>query len=175
MNCQQTIPSFLKEYQSFQFQITLEPEITSEREEIIKQISITPQIVKDSVNIQINSTNGVISGVYKEVFNLGQNQIKSIRRSDKKIIGYSRFDELPKDNSQDIFEFKPPRSLDYPLSFTINCIYDIKISSSSDNSNQTSVQYIRDQQFQKTFTTVVKGQWDVWSKAFREHLRNYKQ
>lgn len=176
MNSSSNIPNYIKEYSDFQFNISLIPDNSGEREEQIKSVIITPQITRDSVNISTGPIS-TVSGVYREIFDLGENAIKAIRRSDKVITGYQKFNQLPKDNSSDVFEFKPPRVLDFPIQFTVTCVYDIKITSQQqqDSGQGQSVQYIRDQQYQKTYSTVIKGSWDIWANAFREHLRNYKQ
>lgn len=147
MIVKQNIPSYINEYDNFQFNIQYEPEIivndtSSESEtitEIIEQIQVEPSINHEFVNISTNSNNQntTISGAYKGVFQLNENSLKTVKRSDKSISTYNQFEQLPKNNEQDCFYFKPPSSLDKQIQFTVDVKFR-KQSTINPKNNQDS-------------------------------------
>ena len=173
MEITSTIPRYILEFNNFSFQINVQLTNTAEEQEIIKQIKIIPQISRDTVIIT-EGLDSKIEGVYKNVFQLGSDAIKTIKRQDKQIWQYSSFDQIPKNKTEDIFRFKPPSSLDYPLSYTCKVIYDKKIIQSSDSDSKSSKETIqKDLIYEKTFSTVLKGSWDIWQKALKEYIKEY--
>lgn len=177
MNVESTIPNFIFEYNNFSFSITTDPEQTDTIQEIVKRVSITPQISQESVQIALSNSQQVIQGVYKDAFTLHSGALKTINRDTKQISLHSSFKELPKTGKDDCFYFKPPRQLDLPIHFDVTVIYDKKITQSQSSEGSSTTQqtetWERDLTFNKRFSTVIKGQWDIWAKAFREYLKNY--
>ena len=171
MEITSTIPKYLLEFNKFSFQINVQLVNTTEEQEIIKQVKIIPQVSRDIVVIT-EGQNSKVEGVYKNVFQLGSDAIKTVKRSDKQIQQYSSFDQIPKNKTEDVFKFKPPSSLDYPLSYTCKVIYDKKIIQTDDTgTSKETIQ--KDLTYEKTFQTVLKGSWDIWSKALREYIKEY--
>lgn len=173
MEITSTIPRYILEFNNFSFQINVQLTNTEEEQEIIKQVKIIPQVSRDTVVIT-EGLDSKIEGVYKNVFQLGSDAIKTIKRSDKQIQQYFSFDQIPKNKTEDIFRFKPPSSLDYPLSYTCKVIYDKKIIQSSDSDSKSSKETIqKDLTYEKTFSTILKGSWDIWQKALKEYIKEY--
>lgn len=171
MEITSTIPRYLLEFNNFSFQINVQLVNSTEEQEIIKQVKIIPQVSSDTVVIT-EGQNSKIEGVYKNVFQLGSDAIKTVKRSDKQIQQYSSFDQIPKNKTEDIFKFKPPSSLDYPLSYTCKVIYDKKIIQTDDTgTSKETIQ--KDLTYEKTFSTVLKGSWDIWQKALKEYIKEY--
>ena len=171
MEITSTIPKYLLEFNNFAFQINVQLVNTTEEQEIIKQVKIIPSVARDTVVIA-EGQNSKVEGVYKNVFQLGSDAIKTVKRSDKQIQQYSSFDYIPKNKTEDVFKFKPPSSLDYPLSYTCKVIYDKKIIQTDDTgTSKETIQ--KDLTYEKTFQTVLKGSWDIWSKALREYIKEY--
>ena len=171
MEITSTIPRYLLEFNNFAFQINVQLVNSTEEQEIIKQVKIIPQVSRDTVVIT-EGQNSKVEGVYKNVFQLGSDAIKTVKRSDKQIQQYSSFDQIPKNKTEDIFKFNPPSSLDYPLSYTCKVIYDKKIIQTNDTgTSKETIQ--KDLTYEKTFQTVLKGSWDIWSKALREYIKEY--
>lgn len=171
MEITSTIPRYLLEFNNFSFQINVQLVNSTGEQEIIKQVKIIPQVSRDTVVIT-EGQNSKIEGVYKNVFQLGSDAIKTVKRSDKQIQQYSSFDQIPKNKTEDIFKFKPPSSLDYPLSYTCKVIYDKKIIQTDDTgTSKETIQ--KDLTYEKTFSTVLKGSWDIWQKALKEYIKEY--
>lgn len=171
MEITSTIPRYLLEFNNFTFQINIQLVNSTEEQEIIKQVKIIPSVARDTVVIT-EGQNSKIEGVYKNVFQLGSDAIKTVKRSDKQIQQYSSFDQIPKNKTEDIFKFKPPSSLDYPLSYTCKVIYDKKIIQTDDTgTSKETIQ--KDLTYEKTFSTVLKGSWDIWQKALKEYIKEY--
>lgn len=171
MEITSTIPRYLLEFNNFAFQINVQLVNSTEEQEIIKQVKIIPSVARDTVVIT-EGQNSKIEGVYKNVFQLGSDAIKTVKRSDKQIQQYSSFDQIPKNKTEDIFKFKPPSSLDYPLSYTCKVIYDKKIIQIDDTgTSKETIQ--KDLTYEKTFSTVLKGSWDIWQKALKEYIKEY--
>lgn len=171
MEITSTIPKYLLEFNNFAFQINVQLVNSTEEQEIIKQVKIIPQVSRDTVVIT-EGQNSKIEGVYKNVFQLGSEAIKTVKRSDKQIQQYSSFDQIPKNKTEDIFKFKPPSSLDYPLAYTCKVIYDKKIIQTDDTgTSKETIQ--KDLTYEKTFSTVLKGSWDIWQKALKEYIKEY--
>ena len=171
MEITSTIPRYLLEFNNFAFQINVQLVNSTEEQEIIKQVKIIPQVSRDTVVIT-EGQNSKIEGVYKNVFQLGSDAIKTVKRSDKQIQQYSSFDQIPKNKTEDIFKFKPPSSLDYPLSYTCKVIYDKKIIQTDDTgTSKETIQ--KDLIYEKTFSTVLKGSWNIWQKALKEYIKEY--
>lgn len=171
MEITSTIPRYLLEFNNFAFQINVQLVNSTEEQEIIKQVKIIPQVSSDTVVIT-EGQNSKIEGVYKNVFQLGSDAIKTVKRLDKQIQQYSSFDQIPKNKTEDIFKFKPPSSLDYPLSYTCKVIYDKKIIQTDDTgTSKETIQ--KDLTYEKTFSTVLKGSWDIWQKALKEYIKEY--
>lgn len=171
MEITSTIPRYLLEFNNFSFWINVQLVNSTEEQEIIKQVKIIPQVSRDTVVIT-EGQNSKIEGVYKNVFQLGSDAIKTVKRSDKQIQQYSSFDQIPKNKTEDIFKFKPPSSLDYPLSYTCKVIYDKKIIQTDDTgTSKETIQ--KDLTYEKTFSTVLKGSWDIWQKALKEYIKEY--
>lgn len=171
MEITSTIPRYLLEFNNFAFQINVQLVNSTEEQEIIKQVKIIPSVARDTVVIT-EGQNSKIEGVYKNVFQLGSYAIKTVKRSDKQIQQYSSFDQIPKNKTEDIFKFKPPQSLDYPLSYTCKVIYDKKIIQTDDTgTSKETIQ--KDLTYEKTFSTVLKGSWDIWQKALKEYIKEY--
>lgn len=171
MEITSTIPRYLLEFNNFSFWINVQLVNSTEEQEIIKQVKIIPQVSRDTVVIT-EGQNSKVEGVYKNVFQLGYDAIKTVKRSDKQIQQYSSFDQIPKNKTEDIFKFKPPSSLDYPLSYTCKVIYDKKIIQTDDTgTSKETIQ--KDLTYEKTFSTVLKGSWDIWQKALREYVKEY--
>lgn len=171
MEITSTIPKYLLEFNNFAFQINVQFVNTTEEQEIIKQVKIIPSVARDTVVIA-EGQNSKVEGVYKNVFQLGSDAIKTVKRSDKQIQQYSSFDYIPKNKTEDVFKFNPPSSLDYPLSYTCKVIYDKKIIQTDDTgTSKETIQ--KDLTYEKTFQTVLKGSWDIWSKALREYIKEY--
>lgn len=171
MEITSTIPRYLLEFNNFSFQINVQLVNSTEEQEIIKQVKIIPQVSSDTVVIT-EGQNSKIEGVYKNVFQLGSDAIKTVKRSDKQIQQYSSFDQIPKNKTEDIFKFKPPSSLDYPLSYTCKVIYDKKIIQTDDTgTSKETIQ--KDLTYEKTFSTVLKGSWDIWQKSLKEYIKEY--
>ena len=171
MEITSTIPRYLLEFNNFAFQINVQLVNSTEEQEIIKQVKIIPYVSSDTVVIT-EGQNSKIEGVYKNVFQLGSDAIKTVKRSDKQIQQYSSFDQIPKNKTEDIFKFKPPSSLDYPLSYTCKVIYDKKIIQTDDTgTSKETIQ--KDLTYEKTFSTVLKGSWDIWQKALKEYIKEY--
>lgn len=171
MEITSTIPRYLLEFNNFSFWINVQLVNSTEEQEIIKQVKIIPQVSRDTVVIT-EGQNSKIEGVYKNVFQLGSDAIKTVKRSDKQIQQYSSFDYIPKNKTEDIFKFKPPSSLDYPLSYTCKVIYDKKIIQTDDTgTSKETIQ--KDLTYEKTFSTVLKGSWDIWQKALKEYIKEY--
>lgn len=171
MEITSTIPRYLLEFNNFAFQINVQLVNSTEEQEIIKQVKIIPQVSRETVVIT-EGQNSKIEGVYKNVFQLGPEAIKTVKRSDKQIQQYSSFDQIPKNKTEDIFKFKPPSSLDYPLSYTCKVIYDKKIIQTDDTgTSKETIQ--KDLTYEKTFSTVLKGSWDIWQKALKEYIKEY--
>lgn len=171
MEITSTIPRYLLEFNNFAFQINVQLVNSTEEQEIIKQVKIIPQVSSDTVVIT-EGQNSKVEGVYKNVFQLGSDAIKTVKRSDKQIQQYSSFDQIPKNKTEDIFKFKPPSSLDYPLSYTCKVIYDKKIIQ-TDNTGTSKETIQKDLTYEKTFSTVLKGSWDIWQKALKEYIKEY--
>lgn len=171
MEITSTIPRYLLEFNNFAFQINVQLVNSTGEQEIIKQVKIIPQVSSDTVVIT-EGQNSKVEGVYKNVFQLGSDAIKTVKRSDKQIQQYSSFDQIPKNKTEDIFKFKPPSSLDYPLSYTCKVIYDKKIIQ-TDNTGTSKETIQKDLTYEKTFSTVLKGSWDIWQKALREYIKEY--
>lgn len=171
MEITSTIPRYLLEFNNFAFQINVQLVNSTEEQEIIKQVKIIPSVVRDTIVIT-EGQNSKIEGVYKNVFQLGSDAIKTVKRSDKQIQQYSSFDQIPKNKTEDIFKFKPPSSLDYPLSYTCKVIYDKKIIQTDDTgTSKETIQ--KDLTYEKTFSTVLNGSWDIWQKALKEYIKEY--
>lgn len=171
MEITSTIPRYLLEFNNFAFQINVQLVNSTEEQEIIKQVKIIPQVSRDTVVIT-EGQNSKIEGVYKNVFQLGSDAIKTVKRSDKQIQQYSSFDQIPKNKTEDVFKFKPPSSLDYPLSYTCKVIYDKKIIQIDDTgTSKETIQ--KDLTYEKTFSAVLKGSWDIWQKALKEYIKEY--
>lgn len=171
MEITSTIPRYLLEFNNFAFQINVQLVNSTEEQEIIKQVKIIPQVSRDTVVIT-EGQNSKIEGIYKNVFQLGSDAIKTVKRSDKQIQQYSSFDQIPKNKTEDIFKFKPPSSLDYHLSYTCKVIYDKKIIQTDDTgTSKETIQ--KDLTYEKTFSTVLKGSWDIWQKALKEYIKEY--
>lgn len=171
MEITSTIPRYLLEFNNFAFQINVQLVNSTEEQEIIKQVKIIPSVASDTVVIT-EGQNSKVEGVYKNVFQLGSDAIKTVKRSDKQIQQYSSFDQIPKNKTEDIFKFKPPSSLDYPLSYTCKVIYDKKIIQTDDTgTSKETIQ--KDLTYEKTFSTVLKGSWDIWQKALKEYIKEY--
>lgn len=171
MEITSTIPRYLLEFNNFAFQINVQLVNSTEEQEIIKQVKIIPYVSRDTVVIT-EGQNSKIEGVYKNVFQLGSDAIKTVKRSDKQIQQYSSFDQIPKNKTEDIFKFKPPSSLDYPLSYTCKVIYDKKIIQTDDTgTSKETIQ--KDLTYEKTFSTVLKGSWDIWQKSLKEYIKEY--
>lgn len=171
MEITSTIPRYLLEFNNFTFQINVQLVNSAEEQEIIKQVKIIPSVSRDTVVIT-EGQNSKVEGVYKNVFQLGSEAIKTVKRSDKQIQQYSSFDQIPKNKTEDIFKFKPPSSLDYPLSYTCKVIYDKKIIQTDDTgTSKETIQ--KDLTYEKTFSTVLKGSWDIWQKALKEYIKEY--
>lgn len=171
MEITSTIPRYLLEFNNFSFQINVQLVNSTEEQEIIKQVKIIPQVSSDTVVIT-EGQNSKIEGVYKNVFQLGSDAIKTVKRSDKQIQQYSSFDQIPKNKTEDIFKFKPPSSLDNPLSYTCKVIYDKKIIQTDDTgTSKETIQ--KDLTYEKTFSTVLKGSWDIWQKSLKEYIKEY--
>ena len=171
MEITSTIPRYLLEFNNFAFQINVQLVNSTEEQEIIKQVKIIPSVARDTVVIT-EGQNSKIEGVYKNVFQLGSDAIKTVKRSDKQIQQYSSFDQIPKNKTEDIFKFKPPSSLDYPLSYTCKVIYDKKIIQTDDTgTSKETIQ--KDLTYEKTFSTVLKGSWDIWQKSLKEYIKEY--
>lgn len=171
MEITSTIPRYLLEFNNFAFQINVQLVNSTEEQEIIKQVKIIQQVSRETVVIT-EGQNSKIEGVYKNVFQLGSDAIKTVKRSDKQIQQYSSFDQIPKNKTEDIFKFKPPSSLDYPLSYTCKVIYDKKIIQTDDTgTSKETIQ--KDLTYEKTFSTVLKGSWDIWQKALKEYIKEY--
>lgn len=171
MEITSTIPRYLLEFNNFSFQINVQLVNSTEEQEIIKQVKIIQYVSRDTVVIT-EGQNSKVEGVYKNVFQLGSDAIKTVKRSDKQIQQYSSFDQIPKNKTEDIFKFKPPSSLDYPLSYTCKVIYDKKIIQTDDTgTSKETIQ--KDLTYEKTFSTVLKGSWDIWQKALKEYIKEY--
>lgn len=145
-------------------------------------VLFTPQLETSETLVSINiidyePTQGItvdgnhLYGTYESVFSFSSDALKYRLNDDFKTA--SSWDDLPKDESTQLYLWRAPKNLRKVFSYTVEMIYNYQEESSSGGTRSDSGTEPPPAPVQKTLTKVytktIVGNWSKWA----QQLRNY--
>lgn len=145
-------------------------------------VLFTPQLETSETLVSINiidyePTQGItvdgnhLYGTYESVFSFSSDALKYRLNDDFKTA--SSWDDLPKDESTQLYLWRAPKNLRKVFSYTVEMIYNYQEESSSGGTRSDSGTEPPPAPVQKTLTKVytktIVGNWSKWA----HQLRNY--
>ncbi|WPK34630.1 hypothetical protein [Escherichia phage AV112] len=146
-------------------------------------VLFTPQLETTETLVSINITDyeptqGItvdgnrLYGTYESVFSFSSDALKYRLNDDFETA--SSWDDLPKDESTQLYLWRAPQNLRKVFSYTVEMIYNYQEESSSGGSRSDSGTEPPPAPVQKTLTKVytktIVGNWSKWARQLRNYV-----
>lgn len=164
----------LMEQQAVDVTFIAVPENTETVTETVKMITIVPSEFISGISIE----GPHLYGTYNNVFTLGPDSLKYRLNDEFKTA--SSWDDLPADESTQLYLWKAPSELRKTISYTVTVLYEEKTEStggdtgnsggSNGRATETEPPVVVEKEFSKVYTQTVVGNWSLWASRLREYV-----
>lgn len=164
----------LMEQQAVDIWFTAVPENTETVTETVKMITIVPSVFVDGISIE----GAHLYGSYNNVFTLEPGSLKY--RLGNEFKDASSWDELPADESTQLYLWNAPQSLTKTITYTVTVLYTETTQSDSGNSGgsgsnsreatETDPPVVVEKELSRVYSQTVVGNWSIWNQKLREYV-----